>query len=115
MTLTLETANNFFCITLQLMMLHHHTYIGNKMFCQSEDISSGQTFTDILNLCCDLDLECSNPVFSQDTLSGDPVLSNQVWLQTDQQFRRYSRKSYFDYISPPCDLDLEDSEPIFSA
>ena len=28
-----------------------------------QKISSRQTFTDILNLCCDLDLECSNPVF----------------------------------------------------
>ena len=28
-----------------------------------QKISSRQTFTDILNLCCDLDFECSNPVF----------------------------------------------------
>ena len=28
-----------------------------------QSTSSGQTFTDILNLCCDLDLECSNPFF----------------------------------------------------
>ena len=75
--------------------------------------SSGQTFTDILNLSYDLDLEQSNPFFSQDTLAYDAVLSNQVWLQTDQQFGRYSRKSYFDYISPHCSLDTDDSEPIF--
>ena len=30
----------------------------------TEKISSGQTFTDILNIHCDLDLECSNPIFS---------------------------------------------------
>ena len=33
-----------------------------------EKISSGQTFTDILNLRCGLDLERSNPIFSHRTL-----------------------------------------------
>ena len=56
--------------------------------------SSGQTFTNILNLHCDLDLKCSNPIFPQDTPANDAVLPNQVWLQTYQQFRRYSRNSY---------------------
>ena len=59
-----------------------------------EKISSGQTFTDILNLFCDLDRECSNPIFQQDTLAHDAVLSSKVWLQTDQQFRRYNRNSH---------------------
>ena len=59
-----------------------------------QKISSGQTFTDILNVCCDLDLECSNPIFQQGTLASDAVLSNQVWLQTDQQFRWYSRNNH---------------------
>ena len=40
----------------------------------TEKISLGQTFTDILNLCCDLDLEHSNPIFPQDTLAHDAVL-----------------------------------------
>ena len=73
------------------MMLHHHTVFGNN----SENIIwTGQTFTDISNLCCDLDLESSHPIFQQDTLAYDAVLSNQVWLQTDQQFRRYSRNNH---------------------
>ena len=55
-----------------------------------QKLSSRQTFTDIMYLCCDLDLENSNPIFSQNTLAYDAVLSNQVWLQTDQQFRRHS-------------------------
>ena len=59
-----------------------------------QKISSGQTFTDILNLGCDLDLERSDPIFQHDTLAYDAVLSNQVWLQTDQQFRRYSRNNH---------------------
>ena len=52
-----------------------------------QKISFRQTFTDILNLCCDLDLENSNPIFCT-TLAYDAVLSNQVWLQTNQKFRK---------------------------
>ena len=50
--------------------------------------------------------------FPQDTLAYNAVLPNQVWLQMDQQFGRYTRKSYFDYKSPHCDLDTGDHEPI---
>ena len=32
--------------------------------------------------------------FPQDTLAYNAVLSNRVWLQTDQQFGRYSRNSH---------------------
>ena len=38
-------------------------------------ISSRQTFTDISNLHSDLDLECSNPILSQDTPAYVAVLS----------------------------------------
>ena len=68
--------NQFFCMTLWLIMLHKHTKFGNKMFCGSEDIV--QTNINIFNLRCDLDLERSNPIFPQDTLAYDAVLSNQV-------------------------------------
>ena len=68
------------------MMLHNHAKFDSKLMVQK--ISSGQTFIDILNLRCDLDSECSNPTFSQDTLADDAVLSNHVWLQMDQEFRR---------------------------
>ena len=44
-----------------LMMMHHHT-----KFDQSE-ILSGQTFTEVQNLHCDLDSEYSKATFSQDT------------------------------------------------
>ena len=57
-------------------------------------ISSGQTLTDILNLCCDLDCEHSNPIFPQATPAYDAVQSNQVHLQIDQHFRRYSKNSH---------------------
>ena len=59
-----------------------------------QKISSGQIFINILNLCCDLDLECNNPIFPQHTLAYDAIVSKQVWLQTDQQFRRYSKNSH---------------------
>ena len=75
------------------MMLHHRTKLETK--CSViQKISSGQTFTNISNLFCDLDLERSSPIFPQDTLAYDAVLSNQIWLQTDQQFSRYSKNSH---------------------
>ena len=43
---------------------------------------------------CDFDLERSNLIFAQDTPAYDDVLSNQVWLQMDQQFGRYSKNSH---------------------
>ena len=78
-----------------------------------QKISSGQTFTNILNLRCDLDVESSNPIFPQDTQAYDAVLSNQAWFQMDQQFRRYSKNSHILNISPHSDLDIGDSEPVF--
>ena len=80
-----------------------------------QKISSGQTVTDSLNLCCDLDLKRSNPIFPQDTSAYDAVLWNEVWLQTDQQFRRYNTDSHIFIItiSHHCDFDIEHSEPIF--
>ena len=72
----------------------------------SEDII-WKTFTDILNLYCEPDLEYSNPIFPQDTPAYDALLSNQVWLQTDQQFRRYRKNSpFYHYIRARCDLDI---------
>ena len=82
-----------------------------------QKISSGQTFTDTVNLNCGLDIERSNLFFpprgflvswcfkpnqpqrvisglKEDTPAYDAVLSKHVWLQTDQQFRRYSRNSH---------------------
>ena len=58
---------------LQFMMMLQHTKFGNERFSSSEHII--QTFSDILNLHCDLDLEHSNPVFSQDTQTYNDVPS----------------------------------------
>ena len=56
------------------MIMYYNTKFGNKMLGSLEAII--WTNTDILTLCCDLDLECSDPIFSQDTLSYDNVSSD---------------------------------------
>ena len=33
-----DSRNKIFCMALWLMMLHHHTKVCNKMFCDSENI-----------------------------------------------------------------------------
>ena len=56
---------------------------------------------DILTLCCDLGLECSNPLFfSQNTLAYDDASSDQVWLPKNQQFTRHRRKIIFWLYEP---------------
>ena len=82
MTKTLKVANQPFCITLQLMMMHHNTKFANKMFVSLEGII--WTNTDILTLCCDLDLE-----FFHKTLAYDAAPLHQVWEQNVTWFRRY--------------------------
>ena len=88
-------SSQSYYLPIQPIMLATHSIKCSVV----QKISSGQTFTNILNLCCDLDLECSNPIFPQDTTASNVVLSNQVWLQTDQKFRRYSRNSHILVIS----------------
>ena len=46
------------------MIMYYHTKFANKMFV---DLESIWTNFDILALCCDLDLDCSNPIFPQKT------------------------------------------------
>ena len=77
--------------------MHHNTKFGNQIFGGLEDII--RTNIDILTLHCDLDLECSNPIFPQDTLAYDDVSSDQVWLPKDEQFRRHKKESYFDHMT----------------
>ena len=59
----LETANQPYCTTLRLIMMHHNAKFGNKMFPGLEDII--WTNIDILTFCYDLDLECSNQFFTE--------------------------------------------------
>ena len=53
-------------MTLWLILQYYHTKFGDKNVLWF--ISSGQIFTDIFNLRCDLDHERSNPFFSRRTL-----------------------------------------------
>ena len=68
--LTLNIAKWYFLMILWLMMMHYHT-----KFDQSE-ILSGQTFTEVQSLHCDVDLEYSKATFSQDTPAYEHALSN---------------------------------------
>ena len=52
------------------MMMHHHTKFDRS------EILSGQTFAEVQNLHCDLDLEHSKATFSQDTPAYEHALSN---------------------------------------
>ena len=63
-------------------------------WCAVQNLSSRQTFTDILNLPCDLDFEFTNQNLPQDIPAYDVILSNQAWLHTDEQFRKYRRNSH---------------------
>ena len=53
-------------------MMHLHTNFDRS------EILSGQTFTDVQNLHCELDLEYSKATFSQDTPAYEHALSNKV-------------------------------------
>ena len=60
-----------------------------------QTISSGQRLNEILNLLCDLDLEQSNQILSQDTLTYNDAQRNTKLFgcEKDQQFRRHSRNN----------------------
>ena len=59
------------------MMMHHNTKFLNKMFVGLEHIIWRNT--DILTLCCDLDLENSKQTFLLETLAHDDASQYQVW------------------------------------
>ena len=68
--LTLNIAKCYFWMILWLMMMHYHTEFDRS------EILSGQTFTEVQNLHCDLDLEYSKATFSQDTPAYEDALLN---------------------------------------
>ena len=68
--LTLNIAKWYFWMILWLAMMHHHAKFDRL------EILSGQTFTEVQNLYCDLDLEYSKANFSQDTPAYEHALSN---------------------------------------
>ena len=60
-TLTLNTANLSFNVTLQLTIMPQHTKFDNKRFSGSEEIV--RAVTDILDLRYDLERKHSTPIF----------------------------------------------------
>ena len=68
--LTLNIAKWYFWMILWLMIMHHHTKFDRS------EILSGKTFSEVQNLHCDLDLEYSKAIFSQDTPAYEHALSN---------------------------------------
>ena len=63
----------------------------------SEDAS--WTFIHILNLCCNLDPEHSNPIFSLHVLAYDFVPLNQVGTKGSAVQKIQQKQSYFGYIN----------------
>ena len=109
LALTLNIAKQYSWMILWLMMMYHQTKFDRSV------ILSGQTFTEVENLHCDLDLEYSKAAFSQDTPAYEHALSNKVGCQ-----KISSSEHIIVMISlcePKlgyCDLDLEDSNPFFT-
>ena len=65
--LTLNIAKWYLWMILWLMMMHLHTKF---------DRSSGQTFTEVQNPHCNLDVEYSKATFPQDIPAYEHALSN---------------------------------------
>ena len=70
--LTLNIAKWYFWMILWLMMMHHHTKFDGS------EILSRQTFAEVQNLHCYLDLEYSKATFSQDTPAYEHALSKKI-------------------------------------
>ena len=112
-TSTLKIANQSFCMTIWLVMMHHNSEFGNKMLGCLEVIIWKNHLDNHWHFDPSLWPRPWMPqsfYFSQNTLAYNDVLSEQVWLLKNQQFRRYSRKSYFDDMSPHWDPYLYDSK-----
>ena len=91
------------------MMMHHHTKFDRS------EILSGQTFTEVQNLHCDLDLEYSKQPFHKTlqlmNVHYQTKLVAKKINNKKKQFRTYNRYSHISLYEPKfsyCDLDLED-------
>ena len=68
--LNLKTANQRFCITPRLIIVHHHaTLCPTNKSANARQIVSEQTCMDILSLCHALELVYSNPDYSEITMA----------------------------------------------
>ena len=93
-TMTLKTASHYFHWTLSFMVVYLKAVFGwAKKNNSSENILLLQaSYLYYTNPHCDLDLEDSNPMFTQDTPTHNHVPPLQVWLQKLQQFRAQTNR-----------------------
>ena len=93
MTLALKTADQSFSKRIWLIIMHYHTKFGTKRFSESEDMirTNIHWHFEILLWPCPWTQQST---FSINTLAYDNVLSDQVWWQKDQQFKRCSRNHH---------------------
>ena len=103
--LTLNIAKWYFSMILWPMMIDHHTKFDRS------EILSGQTFTEVQNLHCDLDLEYSKATFSQRYSSLFTCTVKLSWSpQKISSSEHIIEIVIFDCMNQfsYCDLDLED-------
>ena len=103
---------HFGCACSGYLQYYVSTHFGVAKRSLVLKIESWQTFSVILNHCCDRDVEHSNPIFSQDSqgYEYDDVESNYVWLCKDHQSSVYVYRSNILIMSTFSDLDLENSQ-----
>ena len=92
-TLTLTIANNF-CVCAW----HYGSWCCITMPSLVTKCSVVQKISSNIHWHFELLLLPWNTILKQVTPTYDDVLSNQVWLQTDQQFRRYSRNNHINNL-----------------
>ena len=80
LSLTLNIPKWYFWMILWLMMMHHHTMFD----------WSGQRFTEVQNLHCDLEVKQSNLFTRQSSLSTVKL----SWPPKNQQFRTHNRNHH---------------------
>ena len=108
-------------------MMHHHTKFGNKMFgCSERMVRISQTFINMLNHHCDLDLDWSNHLFFffLSFFFHETFLLMMMYHQTICGCKRISSLEdkveivifwfyIYIYICSRCDHYPEDRKPIF--
>ena len=112
-TLNLKTANLFSCMTLGSMMVHYPTKSVTKGSAV-EEISLSWTFTGILNLSRDLDLDQTEQsyLFTRQSSSWLGAIKP-IYFSCERISNSEDIKSSLVTWRLHCDLDLEDSKPIF--
>ena len=114
MTPNFKTANQSSCITLWLMMMHHHAKLVTKVQQLRRCQSSRWTFPGILNLFY-FDLDHNRAIQS----FHKTIQLMMMCHQTKFSCKRISSSEdilvshYLDYMFLKCDLDLENSKQIF--